>query len=32
VWDETKHWLADGILYQQRLIAKNKRMFILLYF
>jgi hypothetical protein len=32
VWDETKHWLADGILYQQRLIAKNKRMLILLLF
>jgi hypothetical protein len=30
VWDETKHWLADGILYQQRLISRNKRMFVLL--
>jgi hypothetical protein len=26
VWDETKVWLSDGILYQQRLIAKNKGM------
>jgi hypothetical protein len=24
VWDETKVWLSDGILYKQRLIANNK--------
>jgi hypothetical protein len=30
VWDETKHWLSDGILYAQKLIAKNKGNSILL--
>jgi hypothetical protein len=24
VWDKTKHWLADGILYNQRKIAQNR--------
>ncbi|XP_045792116.1 uncharacterized protein LOC123886886 [Trifolium pratense] len=24
VWDESKIWLADGILYHQRIIAKNR--------
>jgi hypothetical protein len=24
VWDETKVWLADGILYRQRIIANNR--------
>jgi hypothetical protein len=24
VWDETKVWLSDGILYRQRIIANNR--------
>jgi hypothetical protein len=24
VWDKTKHWLADGILYNQRKLAQNR--------
>jgi hypothetical protein len=24
VWDETKVWLADGVLYKQRKIANNR--------
>jgi hypothetical protein len=24
VWDETKKWLSDGILYRQRIIANNR--------
>jgi hypothetical protein len=26
VWDETKEWLADGVLYKQRKIANNRGM------
>jgi hypothetical protein len=26
VWDETKVWLCDGILYQQKIIANNRGM------
>jgi hypothetical protein len=24
VWEETKEWLSDGILYRQRIIAKRR--------
>jgi hypothetical protein len=24
VWEETKEWLSDGILYRQRIIANNR--------
>jgi hypothetical protein len=30
VWDKTKHWLADGILYTQRRLAQNRGQFILI--